>query len=211
MQRLRGFHEARVQVGHRFDLVEKIEYYEGLRGAHPSFYDDYETTKGMAMALAAYVETLEKDLCLCHVDCTHDNILVIPQNDGTEDIRLLDWEYAGMSDPHIDIAMFATYAMYDRAQTDKLIDAYFSEGCPVPTRLKIYCYIALCGLLWSNWCEYKLLSGFEFGQYSLAQYRFAKEYCRLALPTLKRQEASANMPSTGPRPVAKTTDRPLPP
>jgi CTP:phosphocholine cytidylyltransferase-like protein/thiamine kinase-like enzyme len=192
MRRLRDFHETRVQVAHRFSLVEKIEHYEALRAPQPSLYDDYEVTKSMAMELAAYVATLEKDWCLCHVDCTYDNILFIPQDDGTEDIRFIDWEYAGMSDPHVDIAMFATYAMYDRVQTDSLIDAYFSEGCPASTRLKIYCYIALCGLLWSNWCEVKLLSGFEFGQYSLAQYRFAKEYCRIALPAIKRQEGDVH-------------------
>ena len=48
--------------------------------------------------------------------------------DGNEDIRLIDWEYAGMQDPHVDIAMFCIYSMYDREHVDKLIDAYFTEG-----------------------------------------------------------------------------------
>lgn len=43
-------------------------------------------------------------------------------------------------------------------------------------RIKIYCYIAICGLLWSNWCEYKHTLGVEFGEYALAQYAFAKDY-----------------------------------
>ena len=57
-----------------------------------------------------------------------DNFLFIEKN-GEEEIRLIDWEYAGMQDPHVDIAMFAVYAMYDREQVDALIDAYFPEGC----------------------------------------------------------------------------------
>ena len=85
-----------------------------------------------------------------------------------------------MQDPHVDIAMFCVYAMYDRAHVDRLVGQYFPEGCPAGTKIKIYCYISVCGLLWSNWCEYKRSLGVEFGAYSLAQYRFARDYCRIA-------------------------------
>lgn len=85
-----------------------------------------------------------------------------------------------MQDPHVDIAMFAIYALYEKEQIDQLIDAYFTEGCPKIIRTKIYCYIAICGFLWSNWCEYKRILGVEFGEYSLKQYRYAKEFYRLA-------------------------------
>ena len=47
------------------------------------------------------------------------------------------------------------FGMDHKRQVDRLIAAYFTEGCDDATRIKIYCYIATCGLLWSNWCEYK--------------------------------------------------------
>ena len=50
-----------------------------------------------------------------------------------------------MQDPHVDIAMFAIYALYEKEQIDRLIDAYFTEGCLEEVRTKIYCYIAICG------------------------------------------------------------------
>ena len=84
-----------------------------------------------------------------------------------------------MQDPHVDIAMFCIYSLYERAEVDNLIDLYFENNCTKETRLKIYCYIAACGLLWSNWCEYKRQLGIEFGEYSLRQYRYAKEYYRI--------------------------------
>ena len=102
-----------------------------------------------------------------------------------DDLRLIDWEYAGMQDPHVDIAMFCIYALYDREQIDHLIDLYFENACPRETRIKIYCYVAACGLLWSNWCEYKAALGVEFGEYSLRQYRYAKDYSRLALAEME--------------------------
>ena len=40
--------------------------------------------------------------------------------------------------------------------------------------------MAVCGLLWSNWCEYEWRRGVEFGEYSLRQYRYAKDFARLA-------------------------------
>jgi len=96
------------------------------------------------------------------------------------------WEYAGMQDPHVDIAMFCIYSLYNKRQIDRLISIYFDGDCPNETRVKIYCYIAACGLLWSNWCEYKRSLGVEFGEYSLRQYRFAKEYYRIASEEIKK-------------------------
>lgn len=106
------------------------------------------------LELEAYLEAQPKVWTLTHIDAVPDNFLFVEKNGGTE-IRLIDWEYAGMQDAHVDLAMFCIYAMYDRPQVDALIDCYFTEGCPQEVRTKIYAYIAVCGLLWSNWCEYK--------------------------------------------------------
>ena len=101
-------------------------------------------------------------------------------------IRLIDWEYSGMQDPHVDIAMFGIYALYNREQIDELIDIYFEKKCSMETRIKIYCYVATCGLLWSNWCEYKRKRGARFGKYALEQYRYAREYYQIAIKEIER-------------------------
>lgn len=129
---------------------------------------------------------MTKEERLTHIDAVPDNFLFTKKQDGKEDVRLIDWEYAGMQDPHVDLAMFCIYALYNREQVDALIDAHFTEGCPKETRIKIYCYIAVCGLLWSNWCEYKSKLGVEFGKYSLKQYRFAKDYYKIVQEELKK-------------------------
>ena len=71
---------------------------------------------------------------------------------------------------------------------ESLINAYFTEGCPKEIRIKIYCYIAACGLLWSNWCEYKRNLGIDFGEYSLRQYRYAKDYYNVVQDELQKME-----------------------
>ena len=117
-----------------------------------------------------------------HIDAVPDNFLFEAEDD---EVRLIDWEYAAMQDPHVDLAMFSIYSFYDREQIDDLIDIYFNGSCDKNTRLKIYCYIAVGGLLWSNWCEYKRTLGVEFGEYSLRQYRYAKEYYKIVQGELK--------------------------
>ena len=103
------------------------------------------------MKLRKYIEQNVEKKTLCHIDAIPDNFLL-----KGNDVFMIDWEYSGMQ------------------------DIYFKYKCPENIRLKIYCYVSACGLLWSNWCEYKYQLGIDFGEYSLRQYRYAKEYYRLA-------------------------------
>lgn len=179
MKRLRDFHGRALEVEHTFDIFGKMEFYESLWNGIPSCYRDYKETKNKVYELKNYIDEQSKAYVLTHIDAVPDNFLFVKNKQGDTEIRLIDWEYAGMQDPHVDIAMFAIYAMYDRERVEMLIDAYFPEGCDQDIRLKIYCYIAVCGLLWSNWCEYKRQLGVEFGEYSIQQYRYAKEYYKI--------------------------------
>ena len=187
MKFLRSFHELRLRVEHTFDIYSKIDFYESLWNGEPSIYKDYKLTKKNIISLRPFIEANIEEKTLTHIDAVPDNFLFYKEN-GVEKIRLIDWEYAGMQDPHIDIAMFCIYSMYNKTQIDQLIEMYFVEGCEQKIRIKIYCYIAVCGLLWSNWCEYKRLLGVEFGEYSLCQYRYAKEYYKMVQNELKKLE-----------------------
>ncbi len=179
MQKLRAFHEMNLTVEHEFNLFEQIRLYESFRGKEPSVYQDYIETRENVFSLKPYIDSHAGHRSLTHIDAVPDNFLFTKDAQGGEQICLIDWEYAGMQDPHVDLAMFCIYAMYDRPQIDELIQIYFEGACPPDIRIKIYCYIAACGLLWSNWCEYKRLLGVDFGEYSLKQYRYAKEYYRI--------------------------------
>ena len=177
MEKLKSFHDLKLKVDHAFDIFDQIEFYEALWNGIPSIYKDYTKTKEKVKSLKPFVEGLKKDWCLTHIDAVPDNFLFYtPEGESEEKLQLTDWEYSGMQDPHVDIAMFCIYSLYDKAQCDRLIDIYFEGNCDKITRAKIYAYISMCGLLWSNWCEYKRNLGVEFGEYSMRQYRFAKDY-----------------------------------
>ena len=187
MKKLKSFHDMNLKVSHKFSLFERIDYYESLWDGIPSGYRDYRKTKENVFSLQSYIKEHTEKMCLTHIDAVPDNFLFVKKGEE-EELRLIDWEYAAMQDPHLDIAMFCIYAMYDKEQIDRLIDIYFDDQSPPETRIKIYCYIAACGLLWSNWCEYKRILGVEFGEYSLRQYRYAKEYYRIAKGLMQHDE-----------------------
>lgn len=170
MKFLKNFHDQKFVVNHSFELIKLIEYYESLRGK-TSLYADYEQVKQNVLSLKPFIDRCPVERCLTHIDAVCDNFILTDH-----EIRLIDFEYSAMQDPHLDLAMFSIYAMYDRQAIDQLIDIYFENQCSLQNRAKIYAYIAIAGLLWSNWCEYKFMLGISFGDYALAQYQYAKDY-----------------------------------
>lgn len=184
MNLLRKFHQQKHSVNHKFDIWKQINFYELLRDA-PSAYKDFMITKENVVKLKPFIQDNIKQWSLCHIDANADNFLI--NKEGK--VFLIDWEYAGMQDPDLDIAMYAIYAGYNREQFDRLIDIYYQNDCDEVTRYKIYAYAAVGGLLWSNWCEYKQSLGLDFGAYSIAQYRYAKEYSKLVLNYLEKKNA----------------------
>lgn len=185
MKFLKKFHELNLKVDHSFDIFNNIEFYEKLRNGKESDYIDYLDTKESVFSLKKYIENNVEKKCLCHIDSVADNFLIF-RNNGNDCVRLIDFEYAAMQDPDVDIAMFCIYSMLDREQIDDIINIYYENSCKLNTRIKIYCYIAACGLLWSNWCEYKKMFGIEFGEYSLKQYRYAKDYYKIATKEMEK-------------------------
>lgn len=181
MAYLKAFHEKQLEVPHTFDLFGNILFYESL-WTRKTLYKDYEKVKEEVFSLKGYVDRHAGQYVLSHIDAVPDNFLFTE-----EGIRLIDWEYAGMQDPHVDIAMFAIYALYEKEDVDRLIQTYFGEEPDHKVAIKIYAYIAICGLLWSNWCEYKRMLGVEFGEYSLKQYRYAKDYAKVVSNYLEKE------------------------
>lgn len=178
METLHKLHASTIQVSHEFNMRERISFYERLCTSHGgTLFEDYEMVRGWMDELMDRLDSLGRKKVLAHIDSVADNFLFLP--DGT--VRLIDWEYAGMCDPLIDVAMCAIYSYYDEEETERLISLYFSHFEREATdeeRLSVYAHMALGGFLWSLWAIYKSSLGEEFGEYTLIMYRYAKRYYR---------------------------------
>ena len=119
---------------------------------------------------------------LAHIDPVPDNFIFLPGADLSETerdaskVRLIDWEYAGMCDPMIDLGMCAIYAYMDEQQTERLMSQYFGREATEEERRLVWAYMALGGFLWALWGVYKEQLGVQFTDYTIRQYRYFKKY-----------------------------------
>ena len=102
MEVLHKLHESELTVNHEFNMRERIAFYEGLCAAHGgTLFEDYTEVRSHMNELLDQLDALQRPEVLSHIDSVADNFLFLP--DGS--VRLIDWEYAGMCDPLIDISM----------------------------------------------------------------------------------------------------------
>jgi CTP:phosphocholine cytidylyltransferase-like protein/thiamine kinase-like enzyme len=177
MELLRNFHHSGVSVTHQFCLREKITFYENLCILHNGIhFEDYIKTKKHMLELLDIIEALHPKQVLSHIDSVQSNFLMLSDNT----IKLIDWEYSGMCDPLIDLAMFAIYSYYTEEELENLIKIYLKREPSKEEHIRIYSYVALSGFLWALWAEYKTALGEEFGEYTIYMYRYGKIYYKKA-------------------------------
>lgn len=173
MEVLRRLHRSGIRVGHRFDIRERIDFYETLcRGHGGVLFEDYDQVRGWMNWLMDTLDRMEMPECICHIDANVDNFLFLA--DG--DVKLLDWEYAGMCNPIMDISMCAIYSYYGEEEMERLFRLYLGREPKKDELFALYACAALGGFLWCLWAVYKKALGEEFGEYTLIMYRYAKNY-----------------------------------
>ena len=173
MELLRKLHGSYIRVGHTFDIRERIDFYESLcAGYERELFEDYPEVRSHAEELLNLLDRLNRPKVLSHIDSVCDNFLFLP--DGS--LRLIDWEYAGMCDPLIDVSMCAIYSYYNEAEADTLLHIYLGREAQTEERTVFWAYMALGGFLWALWAIYKSSVGEEFGDYTIRMYRYAKTY-----------------------------------
>ena len=175
MRHLRKLHELKLEIAHKFDMLERIEVYEKLRGEQSSF-EDYDKVRGNIFEMLGALARKPQEHILCHADPVYDNFLLVGNK-----VYLIDWEYAGMCEAQVDLAMACLYADYSKERVDWLIDTYYDGKATPLDRFKVYAYASAAGLLWAIWCEYKEKMGVTFGEYAMRQWRYAKRFHKYAM------------------------------
>lgn len=172
MKAAEKLHSSGITVENRFDFEEHINYYEKLaKEKNGILYNDYPKVRKMIDEILELLKPVKKSYALTHMDLVPDNLLITDSG-----VYLIDWEYAAMCDPLVDIAMFAIYSYYENDELENLMDIYFKRDASDNERFRIYAYVALGGFLWALWTSYKQALGIEFGDYGMKMYRYAKDY-----------------------------------
>ncbi len=186
-------HDMKLKVDYKWDTYREFDLYDSMWKGHSSIFDDYDVVKEQIYALRPFIEANVDEVILTHVDPNHTNCLITNDPDNPK-AYLIDWEFAAMYDPHIDIVMFVLFAFLDMERTEWYIDKYFeirNQVCSYNTRTKIYAYIATYGLLWTSWAEAKRIEGQDLTDYAKVQYQYAKDYLAIVKERLCKKEEVA--------------------
>jgi thiamine kinase-like enzyme len=109
----------------RFDPWEMVAGYAATArargGAPPPGFDALMERAGDIRAALAGPEHAPVP---CHNDLLPSNFLL-----DCEELRILDWEYAGMGDRYFDLGNLSVNAGYAEADDETLLGAYWEEPC----------------------------------------------------------------------------------
>ena len=119
-----------------------------------------------------YAQTLGDGVekCFCHGDTYQPNWMLKP--DG--DVILIDWEYAGFSDPGIDVGYYIVDAMYEFPEAERFIREYLGDGVTDRKLFHFLAYTAIIAYYWFVWALYRESCGAVMGE-ALENWRFMAE------------------------------------
>ncbi len=138
---LRAFHDSGTELPASFDTVELAEAYARIAAEHdvelpPGYAEAHHRARQIQRAVAKHPEHAPVP---CHNDLLTANFL----HDG-ENVRIIDWEYAGMGDRYFDLGNFAVNNELGDEDEERLLAAYFGEppGARRTAALKLFRFMS---------------------------------------------------------------------
>lgn len=169
---IRKLHNSDVEFHNRFDILGKIELYEGLLYEYNgNNYDDYEDTKRDILKIYKYFKNMNIEEKPCHNDTVPENFISSSNNK----MYLIDWEYSGMNDPMWDLAALSIECKFSADDEELLVSLYYGEKPTNEIKQRILIHKIMQDFLWALWTAVKEAKGDNFGTYGLDRYKRAKK------------------------------------
>ena len=146
-----------------------------LKEKDPSCFAAYEDLKEKIRRI--YERTVGDGIekCFCHGDTYKPNWMI--KEDGS--VILIDWEYAGFSDPGIDVGYYIVDAMYDTETARRFIGEYLGDDSDPVKEFHYLAYTAIIAYYWFVWALYRESCGANMGD-SLNNWRkMAERYAEV--------------------------------
>ena len=127
-RKLRLYHRLAPPVEGEFNVFRRVEYLAQVSGERNCKLP-FDFAWIMAK-MRSVEEALQKDpyeRAPCHCDLLNLNFLDEHVAGEKRELRILDWEYAGMGDVFFDLANFSHHHRFSDEQVRILLEEYFSE------------------------------------------------------------------------------------
>ncbi len=180
MQMARALHESGATLEREFDFYAESKRYEALLRERCGVIDvpGFEEMAARMQRLHEFVQAESSQLCLCHNDFFYLNFLV-----GADDeISLIDWEYAGMSDYASDFGTYTVCCELSVEEAEEALSHYFDREPTFEELRHNFAYVAFAGWCWYVWSLMKEAEGDVVGEWLYIYYRYAKRYLNMVLP-----------------------------
>lgn len=174
---MRRLHAAKIKCSWEFNFIENCSRYLQLASerGHRSSFDIDELSKSV-LRVHHFIEADGVEKVMCHNDVCDGNIVV-----SKNDIRIIDWEYAGLSDPASDVCSFIVGGEHSHDEVLHLLGLYFERTLTDAELRHMYGMIALASYHWLLWGVYRQSMGHDAGSLLYYWYRYAMDYSKLAL------------------------------
>ena len=150
-----------------------------LKKQDPNCFESFEPLKEKIGRLYELTKTDGVGrICFCHGDTYRHNWMLLPD----DSVILIDWEYAGMSDPGIDVGYYIVDAMYDFGQARAFIREYLGDGYSEAGEFHYMAYTALIAYYWFVWALYRESCGAIMGESLYNWYEMARKYVDYMIP-----------------------------
>ena len=180
MQMARALHESGAMLEREFDFYAESKRYEALLLEREGIIDvpGFDEMAARMERLHEFVEADETYSCLCHNDFFYLNFLV-----GADDeMSLIDWEYAGMSDYASDFGTYTVCCELSPEEAEEALAYYFDREPSFEELRHNFAYVALAGWCWYVWSLMKEAEGDVVGEWLYIYYRYARKYLNMVLP-----------------------------
>nr|WP_260620469.1 phosphotransferase [Gordonibacter massiliensis (ex Traore et al. 2017)] len=170
-------HAAKVQCEWKFDIMANCAHFRKLtdeRGWRSSF--EIDELRVDVERVYHFVESDGVEKVLCHNDMCDSNIIV-----SENDIRVIDWEYAGMADPANDVCSFIVGGEHSHDEVMRMLELYFGRDLAPEELRHMFGAIALVSYHWLLWGVYRQSVGHDAGSLLYYWYRYASDYSKRAL------------------------------
>lgn len=175
---LRKLHNSDVVLEGKFDIWQKIlDYFEKIKNSGRGNFSDMKEIKAQMEQLYNLLKQGQEKNCLCHGDSYDGNFLI----DQNQKLYLIDWEYAGMSDPAFDIGTFIVCSDYSMKQAEEIIEIYLGRQPSMTEKRHFLGYTALSAFFWFLWGLYQDTLSKNIGSSLYSWYNYTKKFYKAAI------------------------------
>lgn len=186
MNMLRRLHTSGMTMHGKFDIRTKInDFIDKLQDTDITGFGELQE---MMQTLYNYLCQDEIAPCPCHCDSYDPNFLL----DQNGKMYLIDWEYAGMSDPGCDFGTFVACSDYSAEEAEHVLAIYLDHEPTSGERRHYLGYIAMTSYFWYLWALYQEKCAKHVGEYLYIWYKYSKQYGQLALQLYENKNGTSN-------------------